>query len=105
MDVRIVEDGKNLKFSVEDTGIGIPKSEQKKLFTKFFRAENASAIENEGTGLGLYLVKSLVGLLGGKIVIKSVEGKGTRVWFTIPLAGIEKREGTKEISSAFSKDV
>jgi PAS domain S-box-containing protein len=104
IEFRIERGKKDMKFTVKDSGIGIPEAEQKKLFTKFFRAENAAAIENEGNGLGLYLVKSLVELLGGEVGIKSEEGKGTEAWFTIPLAGIEKKEGTKEISPIFWKE-
>jgi len=54
-----------------DSGIGIPEAEQPKIFTKFFRADNVTGEKNDGTGLGLYLVKSMVEKIGGKIWFKS----------------------------------
>jgi PAS domain S-box-containing protein len=72
---------KNLKIIVRDKGIGIPELEQKHLFEKFFRARNALNIE--GTGLGLNIVKGYLKLMGGTINFKSKEKKGTT--FTIVL--------------------
>ncbi len=68
---------------ISDTGIGIPKEAQEHIFSKLFRAENARAGEASGNGLGLYLVKSMIGGLGGSIDFKSEEGKGST--FTITL--------------------
>lgn len=63
---------------VSDTGIGIPESAQDKIFNKLFRADNARKLdESEGTGLGLYLVKSIVEALGGSIDFVSEENKGS----------------------------
>jgi len=64
-------------FECKDSGIGITDSQQDKLFTKLFRADNAKQAEIEGTGLGLYGVKKLVDKLGGEIVIESKEGEGS----------------------------
>jgi signal transduction histidine kinase len=72
------------KIIVSDTGIGIPKEDQDKIFTKLFRAENVRKLENvSGTGLGLYLVKSIVNSMGGDISFESEENKGSV--FTIKL--------------------
>lgn len=65
-------------ISISDTGVGIPKREQDKVFTKFFRADNIRMLEDcPGTGLGLYLVKSIMGTLGGDIKFVSEENKGS----------------------------
>lgn len=64
-------------FEVSDTGIGIPESEQAKLFSEFFRAENAKKLAEIGTGLGLAIVKSTVEQHGGTIEVQSREGEGS----------------------------
>lgn len=74
-----------LKTTIKDKGIGIPELEQKKLFSKFFRATNASRLQTEGTGLGLFLSKNIISRHGGEINIVSEEGHGTEVSFTLPL--------------------
>ncbi len=71
-------------LKVIDRGIGIPESEQKNLFERFFRADNVTNIQ--GTGLGLNIVKKYVELLGGKIEFKSKEGEGSTFCVRIPLA-------------------
>jgi PAS domain S-box-containing protein len=75
-----------LRWEVEDSGIGIPQSDLGKLFEKFYRAENAVAVETEGTGLGLYLVRLIVERFGGKVWCTSEEGVGSTFAFTLPLA-------------------
>lgn len=79
--------------SVQDTGIGIPKDEQSRIFEKFFRASNAFHMVPEGTGLGLSLIKSIVDDWGGKVWFETEENKGTSFYFTIPKAGVKAREG------------
>ena len=76
---------KFLKVSIRDNGMGIPKSDQDKLFTKFFRAQNAKRMQTDGSGLGLFIVKNIVTKHGGEIELKSKEGAGTEFTFTIPL--------------------
>jgi PAS domain S-box-containing protein len=75
-----------LRWEIRDTGIGIPKSDLSKMFEKFYRAENAVAVETEGTGLGLYLVRLIVEQFGGKVWCSSEEGIGSTFAFTLPLA-------------------
>ena len=70
---------------IKDNGIGIPKREQKRVFDKFFRASNALKIETDGTGLGLFLSKTIVESSGGKMGFRSSEGKGSTFWFTLPV--------------------
>lgn len=77
---------KNLmKISVTDTGIGIPKQEQDRLFERFFRASNAQIATATGTGLGLYLAKLIVNISGGSIGIDSSQKTGTKAWFALPI--------------------
>ena len=70
---------------VADTGIGISPDDQKKLFQKFFRADNSSTREAGGTGLGLVIAKTIVELMGGAIWVDSEAGRGSRFYFTLPL--------------------
>lgn len=76
---------KDIKIIVGDNGLGIPKKNQKKLFTKFFRAENAVRKETEGTGLGLFIVKNVIDKHKGAIECESEELKGTKFTVTLPL--------------------
>ncbi|MEW6263820.1 MAG: GAF domain-containing sensor histidine kinase [Thermodesulfobacteriota bacterium] len=76
---------RNVVFEVQDTGIGIPESARSRLFSEFFRAENAKAMVEEGTGLGLVIVKEIVDRLRGKIAIESQVGQGTRVTCQLPV--------------------
>jgi signal transduction histidine kinase len=80
-----------LHVVVKDTGIGIAPEDQKKLFQKFFRAEDRLAREMApGTGLGLNIVKNLVELQGGKIWFESEFRKGSTFHFTVPVAPEEE---------------
>ena len=71
------------QFMVADTGIGIPEKEQKKVFDKFFRASNAIEQKNVGSGLSLYIVKTIIEGYGGKIWFES-SNKGSKFMFEIP---------------------
>lgn len=88
----------NLHIEVSDTGYGIPIGQQSKIFTKLFRADNARTKDVEGTGLGLYIVKSILDETGGKVWFTSKENKGSTFFVEIPLSGMEKREGTRKLS-------
>jgi PAS domain S-box-containing protein len=75
---------KEIEFSIKDTGIGIPKDQQNRVFTKFFRGSNAMKMETEGSGLGLFITKNIIEAHGGRIWFESEEGKGTTFYFTLP---------------------
>lgn len=77
IEVSIIKAPKGIRVSVKDNGFGIPDEAKPFIFTKLFRANNAKEKEPSGTGLGLYLVKSLLDKVEGKIKFESSEGKGT----------------------------
>ena len=89
---------KEILIQVSDTGYGIPKHQQDKIFTKLFRADNVKKMESEGTGLGVYIIKQIIDTAGGKIWFASEEDKGTTFYITIPKSGMKKREGSRELS-------
>lgn len=74
-----------VSVSVSDTGIGILKDLQDKLFTKFFRISSPLVAGTKGTGLGLYISKSIIGSLGGDMWVDSEPGKGSVFTFTLPI--------------------
>jgi signal transduction histidine kinase len=83
--VEISHDTKEMRVSFTDTGIGIPKKQQSRVFEKFFRATNARKVDTDGSGLGLYLVHNIVEAHGGKVWFESEEGKGTTFTFSLPI--------------------
>ncbi|GEM_PF-6210319 len=76
-----------VRFSVKDNGMGVPAEQQKHLFEKFFRADNAVKVDVSGTGLGLYIVRGIAGALGGVVTFESREGKGTTFFVDLPITG------------------
>jgi signal transduction histidine kinase/CheY-like chemotaxis protein len=91
-----------VQFTVSDTGIGISKEDQDKLFTKFFRTRLANTIE--GTGLGLTISKRLVELMGGEISFTSQLKKGSTFIFELPLS-IKPKNPQKVESSTHDEDL
>ncbi len=80
---RVEKKDNNILVEVADTGIGIPEDQQKRIFEKLFRANNAFPHDPEGNGLGLYAARTTVENLGGKIWFKSKEGKGTTFFVSL----------------------
>lgn len=75
---------RNVLFSVADTGVGIPRYSQSKIFSKFFRAPNVMHRETTGTGLGLYMVKGMAERLGASVWFESELGKGSTFYLSLP---------------------
>jgi len=91
--------GQKVVFSVKDTGIGIPRSQQKRVFTKFFRATKEhlkSEVEAVGSGLGLYITKNIIKAHGGEIWFESEEGKGSTFYFSLPVKKAKTKEKEKK---------
>jgi PAS domain S-box-containing protein len=82
----------SLAIKISDSGIGIPKNQQDKMFSKMFRADNARESETEGTGLGLYIIQSIVDKSGGSIWFESEENKGTTFYVIFSKDGMKKRK-------------
>lgn len=77
--------GEYVEIKISDTGVGIPKQDLPKLFSKFFRATNVIHLQTDGSGLGLFIVKSIIMRHGGQIWVDSVEGKGSTFTVLVPL--------------------
>ncbi|OGG75175.1 hypothetical protein A3A41_01055 [Candidatus Kaiserbacteria bacterium RIFCSPLOWO2_01_FULL_54_22] len=86
VEIRIHPAPNSLVISVKDNGIGIPKEDQRLLFNKFFRAENAVRIETSGSGLGLFLAKKITEDHNGKLSVDSATGRGSTFFIQLPLS-------------------
>jgi PAS domain S-box-containing protein len=87
-----------IRFKVVDSGIGIAASEKDQVFSKLFRGANAKEGDTEGTGLGLYIIKSIMDNIGGKITFESKLNKGTTFIVDFPIKGMIEKEGTKRLT-------
>jgi two-component system phosphate regulon sensor histidine kinase PhoR len=79
VEVDIAKTGEQVKISVADTGMGIPKEAQDRVFERFYRVEKSRSKKTGGTGLGLAIVKHIVMIHGGKVTLKSGENEGTTI--------------------------
>lgn len=98
-----IQDRNNILFYVKDTGPGINKAEQEKIFKKFTQVDNSYTRIHSGAGLGLSLCKEIVSFLGGKLFIDSHPGQGSIFYFTIPLKYSESNVVLKEKIEAILK--
>ncbi len=96
--VAIKSDSNNFVVSVTDSGIGIPKEAQARIFEKFFRADNAVKIATEGTGLGLYVSRMIIESSGGSLWFESKVNKGTTFFVSLPKKGMIKKKGERGLS-------
>ena len=85
--VRVSKEGEDIHFMIKDTGIGISKQNQSKIFTRFYQVDSSYTRSAGGVGLGLSLCKEFVGRLGGRIWFKSADRKGSEFHFTLPANG------------------
>ncbi|KAI0757423.1 histidine kinase [Daedaleopsis nitida] len=88
----------SLKFSIQDTGIGLSASDVDSLFVPFQQADNSSTRRFGGTGLGLSISRQLVKLMGGVIGVESELGVGSTFWFTIPVKIFESEESQQALA-------
>jgi len=86
------EDADKIYFEVNDTGLGIPKEQQKHLFAKFYRAENARRVRPDGTGLGIFMAKRVIEEHGAKLIFESEEGKGSKFGFCLSRKEMELKQ-------------
>ena len=82
--MKAVVEGSDVVLSVADTGIGILKADQDRIFERFYRADAARSRESGGTGLGLSIVKHLVDVQGGRIRVESELGQGSTFFVYLP---------------------
>lgn len=89
--------GTEFVMKVTDTGYGIPLADQARIFTQLYRADNIKGKDVAGTGLGLYMVKTIIDQSGGTISFSSKENEGTTFVVTFPRSGMKAKEGTKSL--------
>ncbi len=85
VEIMLSKEKDKVLFAIKDSGVGIPQEEQKYIFQKFFRAENILKERTRGSGLGLYVCKSIIDRSGGQIWFKSKLGKGTTFFIRLPI--------------------
>ncbi|MCE7936854.1 hypothetical protein DYH10_03675 [Candidatus Saccharibacteria bacterium CPR2] len=92
IDVQLIAKKDVIEYKVVDNGIGVPRDQQSKLFSKFFRADNAKKARPDGTGLGLYMASKVVSAQGGSIIFSSEVGKGSTFGFSFPLSKVKAKK-------------
>jgi len=96
IEIRVGRDDEAVRVSVTDHGIGIPRSEQKKIFEKFYRAESSLVHTTKGSGLGLALVQHIMDAHGGRVEVASAPGEGSKFTLVLPVRPAEHEEREPE---------
>jgi len=78
-------DDEYIEVAVKDTGVGVPAGQRSRIFTKFFRGNNVVKMQTSGSGLGLFVAKSIINAHHGEIGVESEEGRGSTFWFRLPI--------------------
>jgi signal transduction histidine kinase len=92
IEVNLVANADEARIEVIDNGPGIPEELRARLFTKFYRAERSLTSGTRGTGLGLFISKTIIELHGGKIGIEADAGRGSTFYFTLPIYKPEQHD-------------
>ncbi len=85
IDIGYKQDGQYIAVTIKDTGIGVPAHQKNYLFAKFFRGDNVVKMQTSGSGLGLFITKSIINAHSGEIGVDSQEGQGSTFWFKLPI--------------------
>ncbi len=93
----------SVKITISDNGMGVPKSEQHRLFSKFYRGSNVLKQQTEGSGLGLFIVKNIINKHRGSIKYASIEGKGTTFYINLPTKPDKKKTLKEKTLRPFEK--
>lgn len=97
--VKLEDKGESIECTISDDGMGVPKSEQPHLFTKFYRAGNAQKARPDGTGLGLFMAKKVIVAQGGSLIFTSQEGKGSTFGFVFPKSKLQVPGNKEQVAS------
>ena len=99
--INVTIEKEELVVSIQDTGVGIPTSQQPRVFSKFFRGDNVMRMQTEGTGLGLFIAHNIIEKHHGRIWFESHEGKGTTFYAALPL--VKSRSQNPEKKEEFDQ--
>jgi two-component system sensor histidine kinase ChiS len=97
--VNVYDKGDFIEISIKDTGVGIPKDRLEFIFQRFAQIDKSTSRQNEGSGIGLALVKSLVEMHEGKIHANSIEGKGSEFIITLPVRLVDKEQEENNLNN------
>ena len=98
--IRLIDNPHAIELRVEDDGIGVSKTDQAHLFTKFYRAGNARKARPDGTGLGLFMAKKVIIAQGGSLIFESAEGKGSTFGFNFSKSRVGVKAAAAPVASA-----